>query len=434
MVIGTAYSNNVAFHGFWSVIPTFVCFMPTAGATLVKGNYRIIGTFLGACMAIVCVAINPHNKPAWFCELLLLMFSAKLVSLYEPIWYAGWMYSLTWHIVGFSSVHAPLSDDTMMKQAAWRFIFTFGGTLATTFFSACFFPDMASRKLRRISADTLVEISKKLSKSLDDMARTKSAASESIGRRWMVTDASSSSSSSESSSLYSEEVVLNLGIFKNVTTMHSLAADAKSEVVVYGKIPHAVSRVSKTVLREKESIVQVVKYSVSLYNSVLVTSLASHPILGDSDSFNQFSRFLRPMWKKVSQFSEALRVSGGRMNDRLIGGAVDDGQGMPDDIHVTIQQFIDNFLDIRKRFLTTVLEKGEIPASLRTEQCFQLYHTFYALGKFAEKWNALEGSLLARQVPPSGESTTLAAIEAAEKEKAEGSKDNHTESEQTSDY
>ncbi|KAF4701620.1 hypothetical protein FOZ63_006711 [Perkinsus olseni] len=339
------------------------------------------------------------------------------------------MYSITWHIVGFSSVQAPLGDDTMLKQAAWRFIFTFGGTLATSFFSACFFPDMASRRLRRVSADTVVQISKKLSKSLDDMVRTRSATSESAGRRRVE------GATTTSSSLYSEEALLDLNIFKNVATMHDLAADAKPEVVVYGKIPRAIPKVSKDVLRAQGAIDLVVKYSVSLYNSVLITTLDSHPILADSDSVDRFSRFLRPMWEKVSQFSEALRVSARRMNDRLIGGAVDDGQqGMPDDLHVTIQQFIDNFLDIRERFVTAVLERGEIPESLRTEQCFQLYHTAYALGKFAEKWNALEGSLMNREVP-SGELTTLAVIEAAEKERGSPSqgraepKDNHTESE-----
>ncbi|KAF4686267.1 hypothetical protein FOZ60_005461 [Perkinsus olseni] len=344
-------------------------------------------------------------------------FSAKLVSLYK----------------GICSVQAPLGDDTMLKQAAWRFIFTFGGTLATSFFSACFFPDMASRRLRRVSADTLVQISKKLSKALDDMVRTRSATSESAGRR-RVEDATTTTTTS--SSLYSEEALLDLNIFKNVATMHDLAADAKPEVVVYGKIPHAIPKVSKDVLRAQGAIDLVVKYSVSLYNSVLVTTLDSHPILADSDSVNRFSRFLRPMWEKVSQFSEALRVSARRMNDRLTGGAVDDGQqGMPDDLHVTIQHFIDNFLDIRERFVTAVLGRGEIPESLRTEQCFQLYHTAYALGKFAEKWNALEGSLLNREVPPSGELTTLAVIEAAEKERGSPSqgraepKDNHTESE-----
>ncbi|KAF4726761.1 hypothetical protein FOZ63_010029 [Perkinsus olseni] len=119
---------------------------------------------------------------------------------------------------------------------------------------------------------------------------------------------------------------------------------------------------------------------------------------------------------------------------------------MPDDLHVTIHKFIDNFFDIRERFVTAVLEKGEIPASLRTEQCFQLYHTFYSLGKFAEKWNALKGSLLNREVPgtpggpPSGELTTLGVIEAAEKERGSPSqgrpepKDNHTESELSSGW
>ncbi|KAF4661172.1 hypothetical protein FOL47_006791 [Perkinsus chesapeaki] len=409
LVIGTAYSNNVAFHGFWSIIPTFVCFMPTAGATLVKGNYRIIGTFLGACMALACVAINPHNKPAWFCELLLLMFSAKLVSLYEPIWYAGWMYSLTWHIVGFTSVQAPLSDDVMLKQAGWRFIFTFGGTLATSFIAATFFPDMACKKLNKLSAETMLKISKKVSKSLDDMVRTKSGLSDTVAGKFVT---------QSSGAMYAEEDILDTSVFQNIVRMHALAADAKPEVIVYSKIPHAVPKVSKEVLRNQEAIKTVLTYSINLYNSALVTSLVSHPILSDTESYNRFARILHPMWEKIAEFSEALRVSATRISERLASqNEVDDLEGMPDDVHVTIQQFIDKFLDIRERFVAAMLERGDIPASLRTEQCFELYHTFYALGKFAEKWNNLEGSLLHRE-PSAGELTTLAAIDAAEKNKS----------------
>ncbi|KAF4657499.1 hypothetical protein FOL47_008409 [Perkinsus chesapeaki] len=65
LVLWGNYSENVRLHGFWAVIPQYVLYLPTAGATLLKGTKRIIGTLLGGALAVLCLYLHPDNMAAF---------------------------------------------------------------------------------------------------------------------------------------------------------------------------------------------------------------------------------------------------------------------------------------------------------------------------------------------------------------------------------
>ncbi|EER06784.1 hypothetical protein Pmar_PMAR013835 [Perkinsus marinus ATCC 50983] len=84
------YSENVRMHAFWSVVPIYMCFLPTPGASLLKGTRRAIGTVLGAVCSLICIAANPGDKAAFLLELLIFSFVGRLGRVAVPwVDYAG---------------------------------------------------------------------------------------------------------------------------------------------------------------------------------------------------------------------------------------------------------------------------------------------------------------------------------------------------------
>ncbi|EER01731.1 hypothetical protein Pmar_PMAR008197 [Perkinsus marinus ATCC 50983] len=218
MIVWGMYSETVRLHGFWAVIPVYVSFLPTAGASLLKGTRRICGTLLGGIASVICIFANPGNKAAFFCEMILVVFMGRLAQCDTRVGYAG-------------SILTPGETQTqMLLTALWRFIFTTCGVLITSFSSCFIFPEFAASKLDRASARMLEKVADRVLSALDVFHGQLKALSEG-------NDSSADDDQTVTSTIISDDrEAFGVEDFQSMAERSSLLDDAKMEAIVFGKI------------------------------------------------------------------------------------------------------------------------------------------------------------------------------------------------------
>ncbi|KAF4694391.1 Aluminum-activated malate transporter 1 [Perkinsus olseni] len=195
-------------YGLWMMLPCVFCFLPTPGASLVKGTRRVMGTVCAGALAIACVSIHPYNKAAFFVELFVVSFIGKLLKCNPRVDYAGLVFAFTWVIVGLAAgTDTHLEESDMVLRSVYRAILTTCGVILATLISTLMVPEFAYGRLRRATARAIekqgemvadsvklvqdAEPAGRIRKSLDE--RVISAGDELLeirGERWsQVTDA-----------------------------------------------------------------------------------------------------------------------------------------------------------------------------------------------------------------------------------------------------
>ncbi|KAF4670636.1 Aluminum-activated malate transporter 1 [Perkinsus chesapeaki] len=140
-------------YGLWMMLPCVFCFLPTPGASLVKGTRRVLGTICAGILAIICVSIHPYNKPAFFVELFVVSFLGKLLKCSPKVDYAGLVFAFTWVIVGLAAgTDGHLDESEMVLRSVYRAILTTCGVILATIISTLVFPEFAYGRLRRATA------------------------------------------------------------------------------------------------------------------------------------------------------------------------------------------------------------------------------------------------------------------------------------------
>ncbi|EER16158.1 hypothetical protein Pmar_PMAR003621 [Perkinsus marinus ATCC 50983] len=140
-------------YGLWMMLPCVFCFLPTPGASLVKGTRRILGTVCAGAIAIACVSIHPYNNSAFFVELFVVSFIGKLLKCSPKIDYAGLVFAFTWVIVGLAAgTDTHLDKNDMVLRSVYRAILTTCGVVLATLISTLMVPEFAYGRLRRATA------------------------------------------------------------------------------------------------------------------------------------------------------------------------------------------------------------------------------------------------------------------------------------------
>ncbi|KAF4699000.1 hypothetical protein FOZ62_024363 [Perkinsus olseni] len=384
MIVWGMHSENVRLHGFWAVIPVYVSFLPTAGASLLKGTRRICGTLLGGIAAVICILANPGNKAAFFCEMILVVFLGRLSQFDCRVGYAGYVFSLTWFIVGFGSILVSETQEAMLYNALWRFVFQTCGVLITSFSSCFIFPEFAADKLDRASARMLGAVSDKLVSTLDSFYHQAKAL---VGN-----DGCSDDDEAPPPPMSDDREEFGVEGFQSMAERASLLDDAKMETIVFGKIL-LVHDVTRRVLENQKLFNQVLRDGLVLYSSLVMSAKHLHDPLA--------SQTLSPLLGSIRELSKAIKTSA----DRIVSCLYDSGstpgmlEHLPDDVHVKLQECAYNFGAFREEWIEDVMTGGNRLQGMRGTNAVRLYHTVYALAMFAERWNTLESRLHNRNAP-----------------------------------
>ncbi|KAF4703233.1 Aluminum-activated malate transporter 1, partial [Perkinsus olseni] len=148
--------EEVQQYGLWMLLPCVFCFLPTPGASLVKGSRRIIGTILAGIIAVVCVSIHPYNNAAFLVELFVISFVGKLMKCHPKVDYAGLVFAFTWSIVGLlAGTDGHLEEGDMILRSLYRAVLTLCGVILATLISALVLPVFAYGRLTRATARSL---------------------------------------------------------------------------------------------------------------------------------------------------------------------------------------------------------------------------------------------------------------------------------------
>lgn len=170
--------DEVQQYGLWMLLPCVFCFLPTPGASLVKGSRRILGTVLAGILAVIAVSVHPYNDAAFFVELFVVSFMGKLMKCHPKIDYSGLVFAFTWAIVGLlAGTDGHLGEGDMILRSFYRAILTLSGVVLATLISTLVFPVFAYGRLTRATARSLQMIGDTVAESVD---RIQTASSEDV--------------------------------------------------------------------------------------------------------------------------------------------------------------------------------------------------------------------------------------------------------------
>ncbi|KAF4675654.1 hypothetical protein FOL47_007426 [Perkinsus chesapeaki] len=372
------FSENVRMHCFWSVVPIYMCFLPTPGASLLKGTRRAAGTILGAACSLICIVANPLDRAALLLELLIFSFLGRLGRVAVPwIDYAGFVFPLTFTVVGFGSLLIPGSLSFMLYNACWRIVFTLCGVTLALLGSILFFPEFACDKLRRASGRIIKEVADQIDHQLKLVAACEPGDDVSVTEEELTAGVRD----------------LGLKVYESIAHRANLMADARAEIAVFSPFTKLLD-VNRRVMMEQHLITELLRNAL-----VLSSSLGSAaPYLSDPAA----RVAMEPLLKAIEGLQEAMSKSAEAMSQEISSAGKDRVQPVIDNVNVQLQQCTDIMVEVRNKYLADLMAgKGDL-RQLKRESGFRIYHTIYALTAFAEKWNTLEGGLLGRQMPVEG--------------------------------
>lgn len=140
LAISTVYPDTVGEYGFWIMMPFFFCMLNTIGGSVIKGTRRVVGTILGALVAMLCAEINgAGNTTALALELCILTYLGKLASLHSDVGYAGQVFAFTWMILLLACTECSTVTDVLTPVIS-RSYMTVIGVIAAIGMSATVLP------------------------------------------------------------------------------------------------------------------------------------------------------------------------------------------------------------------------------------------------------------------------------------------------------
>ncbi|KAF4728731.1 hypothetical protein FOZ63_017376, partial [Perkinsus olseni] len=257
------------------------------------GTRRAAGTVLGAACALICIAANPLDKAALLLELLIFSFLGRLARVAVPwIDYAGFVFPLTFTVVGFGSLLIPGSLGFMLYNACWRIVFTLSGILIAMTGSILAFPEFACDKLRRASGRVLKEVADQVEHQL------KLVASCQPGDAVLVTEEELTSGVKD----------LGLKVYQSIAQREALMSDARAEIAVFSPFTKLLD-MNRRVMLEQELITELLRNAL-----VLSSSLGSAaPFLSDPAA----RRALTPLLKAVEGLQKAMTQSAKAISEEI---------------------------------------------------------------------------------------------------------------------
>ncbi|KAF4743168.1 hypothetical protein FOZ63_016161 [Perkinsus olseni] len=361
---------SMAPHALWGVLPVMFCLVPTAGASLVKGTRRMVGTVLASGIAIACVAIHPHNMEAFFVELFIITFVGKLASFKPKIGYAGLVFSLTWTII--SVMPATFDGDepfrTVLASALWRMALTSAGVAAATVMSWIVFPTFSTTKLERVTAWELVSQVNLVTTALEQLVgiHQPEGSSEAVGPE------------------------VGGVLYLSSAERHALESDAKAEAAILGKLG-ALGLSTLRVLDVQGDIDRLGRSAIVAHVAMTDCAMViEDPAAGE---------LLEPLKGLLSGIVMALKDS----VSRVVLFIVDTSNLMPDGLRssahmrdpgVQLQRTYDAFVGLREKLITLPVDgNSDLMANVLSSGGIRFYHAIYALSLFIEDWRDIESSL-----------------------------------------
>ncbi|KAF4673536.1 Aluminum-activated malate transporter 1 [Perkinsus chesapeaki] len=358
---------KMAGHALWAVIAIMLCFLPTAGASLVKGVRRMVGTLLASGIAIACVAIHPHNIEAFFLELFIITFVGKLASFNSDIGYAGLVFSLTWTIVAITpeSFNGDEPVQAVLVAAAWRMALNSIGIVAATVLSWIVFPTFATTKMERLTAWELVSQAKLVTTALEHL----------VG--FDMPEAEADAIGTEDGSM----------LYLSSAERHALDLDAKAEAVILGKMG-VLGLATQRVLDVQADVDR-------LGRSAIVARVAIMDC-ATSISGPATEELLEPLKGHLSRMVMTLKDA----VSRVVLFIVDSSSIMPDNVNaptpiqdpgVQMQRTYDAFVKLRERLIIVPLDgNSDLMANVLSSGGIPFYHALYTLTLFIEDWREVE--------------------------------------------
>lgn len=359
---------SMAPHALWGVLPVMFCLVPTAGASLVKGSRRLVGTILASGIAIACVAIHPHNKEAFFIELFVITFVGKLASFKPKIGYAGLVFSFTWTIIAI--MPATFDGDepfqSVLKSALWRMALTSTGVAGATVMSWIVFPTFSTSRMERLTAWELVSQVNLVTTALEHL----------IGTHQPVEG--------------SGQEELGDVLYLSSAERHASESDARAEATVLKKI-RAVGLSTLRVLDVQGDVDRLGRSAIVAH--VAMTDCAA---LIEEPAAEEL---LEPLKGLLSGIVMALKDS----VSRVVLFIVDTSNLMPEGLRtsahmrdpgVQMQRTYDAFVRLREKLITVPLDgNSDLMANVLSSGGIRFYHAIYTLSLFIEDWRDIESSL-----------------------------------------
>lgn len=356
-------------HAFWAVIPQYVLYLPTAGASLLKGTRRIVGTICAGLLAVLCLYLHPTSKAAFFVENLLLVIGAKVLMTCKAIGYAAYVAQFTWVVVGWGSTLMPMTQSEQFMTALWRFVFTVCGVLLVFLISCLIFPNFAAARLNEASKDSIMLVADCVTPLLIGQWKKDYEADDEL-----------------QAALIDKWEHFGQEAFNLMALRINQMDDAAAEIVGYGTF-HLVPSASKLIRTKQREISDVQRSGLVLFSSCLVL----HPHYK-----GQFRERVIPFMDRIISFSESVRSSSARISQMMESGAAE-STADDDNLHVEVQRCLEAMHDLQndivEDFLTNSDRVGDAYAYMT------LLHAAYALCDFATSWEQLENALLGERVP-----------------------------------
>ncbi|KAF4669470.1 hypothetical protein FOL47_002544 [Perkinsus chesapeaki] len=365
MIVAIGLSSPLfKLHGFWFFLVVEVAFLPNAGATLIQGSLREIGTIAGCLLAILFLWINHRSVAALVVEMIAIMFASKLVSELVPsLGYAALVGNLTWEVmcIGMAFSMGELPVDELVIVTAWRAVLTLGGALFCSLFSCVVFPEFASEKLRMSSAFVVEESAKAVTKALNQLVEIHSDPDY--------------AEVSDDRTRFAEQS------FKLMEERISLRTVSWAEVFVYGSL-RVIPDITKRIMKCEVLINEMSMSALTLQNSLVRVAL-----LPKSEVDARPIRKLLPALKKVAT---SLGLSSKRLVLRMRKSTNPKAISFNEDVNIAIQEFLDAFNEAQEMPRNA---DGVDPVWNRA------YYLAYSIRLFGNQWNSLEESLLLQRVP-----------------------------------
>ncbi|KAF4742760.1 hypothetical protein FOZ63_027651 [Perkinsus olseni] len=370
LVVGGWYNEMVKEHGFWGILPCWLCFYPTTGGSILRGTWRAGGTIAGCCVALVCLAANNRNRVALFIEMWIVTFIGKLSSLYPRIGYGGRMFILGWYVVCMAlTLGSDMSNHELMFAACWRMGLTLAGAVYASVVSGTVFPEYACDHTRMSSVRAIRDMSEGVQRAMTQFVDARSG-------------------SDPKSEIVDDRNSFGHELFVLWRAMISFRSEANAERKVLGN-SRLIRPLSKLVVANGAGITQLIQAGLLLQNALVSNALEAEESVVSKQSL---------LVSALGDYARSLHTSTERLIGVMEGGDENNGSiSATDDVNVSMQKCLDKFLAKREELVKDALSGSANP--LITSDNFRIYHLVYALAVFSQSWNDIESTLLRRDLP-----------------------------------
>ncbi|CAG8581661.1 54_t:CDS:2 [Ambispora gerdemannii] len=143
----------IKYRGEWACISMIVVMVPTVGGTNLMSFYRVLGTFLGGCLAFIAYTLFPDNGPILAIFGFLVALPCFYILMFTKYDRMGQFILLAYNLVAlykFNLRNAEDDEHLDLYEIAWyRSIAVGTGVLWGLFVTTCWWPYEARTELRK---------------------------------------------------------------------------------------------------------------------------------------------------------------------------------------------------------------------------------------------------------------------------------------------